>query len=41
MVNLAEVYDNPSMWRVIADANDIDNPLVLEPGIDSIIPKIE
>jgi hypothetical protein len=37
----AQEYGSPSMWRAIADANDIDDPLVLKPGIDLIIPKIE
>jgi hypothetical protein len=37
----AEEYGDPSKWRAIADANNIDNPLVLEPGTEIIIPKIE
>lgn len=28
----AEVYNNPKLWRVIADANHLDNPLDLKPG---------
>lgn len=37
----AQEYGNSAMWRAIADANDINNPLLLEPGMDLIIPKIE
>lgn len=37
----AELYDDPAKWRPIADANNIDNPLILEPGQVLIIPAIE
>ena len=37
----AEEYGDPAKWRVIADVNNIDNPLALEPGMEIIIPKIE
>lgn len=37
----AEEYGDPAKWRAIADANNIANPLVLEPGMEIIIPKIE
>jgi nucleoid-associated protein YgaU len=37
----AEEYGDPAKWRAIADANNIDNPLALEPGTEIIIPKIE
>lgn len=33
-------YDTPSEWRRIADANGIDNPLELEPGMELLIPPI-
>ncbi|GIW72532.1 MAG: peptidoglycan-binding protein [Planctomycetota bacterium] len=33
-------YDDPSLWRVIADANGIDDPMHLEPGTELIIPPI-
>jgi len=32
-------YGNPAKWRILADANDIDNPLVLESGTEITIPK--
>ena len=34
-------YDDPTKWRTIALANDIDNPLALEPGRVLVIPAIE
>lgn len=37
----AKLYDNPAKWRPIADANNIDDPLALEPGRVLIIPAIE
>jgi nucleoid-associated protein YgaU len=37
----AEHYDDPGKWRPIADANNIDNPLALEPGRVLTIPAIE
>lgn len=37
----AEHYDDPSKWRPIADANNIDDPLALEPGRVLMIPAIE
>lgn len=36
----ATEYDDPSEWRRIADANGIDNPLELEPGMELLIPPI-
>ncbi len=36
-----ELYDDPAKWRRIADANSIDNPLILEPGQVLMIPAIE
>jgi hypothetical protein len=35
----AEVFDDPARWRVIADANDLDNPRILEVGRTLSIPK--
>ncbi len=36
-----EEYKDPGMWRDIARANDIDNPLILETGKSLIIPPLE
>lgn len=33
-------YDDPAKWRVIADANGIDDPVNLVPGTELIIPPI-
>jgi hypothetical protein len=33
-------YDDPSRWRMIADANGIDDPLHLTPGTELLIPPI-
>jgi len=33
-------YGDPTQWRPIAQANDIDNPLVLQPGQTLIIPSL-
>jgi hypothetical protein len=33
-------YDDPSKWRVIADANGIDDPIHLTPGTELLIPPI-
>lgn len=33
-------YDDPAKWRMIADANGIDDPLNLAPGTELIIPPI-
>ncbi len=38
---LAEAeYDDPAEWRRIADANGIDNPMELQPGMRLLIPPI-
>lgn len=37
----AELYEDPSKWRPIADANRIDDPLSVFPGQVLIIPAIE
>jgi hypothetical protein len=34
-------YGNPAEWRLIADANEIDNPRLLEPGRELAIPVKE
>lgn len=34
-------FGDPEDWRLIADANDIDNPRVIEPGTDLVIPVKE
>jgi nucleoid-associated protein YgaU len=31
-------YNDPRAWRAIADANDLDNPRLLEPGMTLTIP---
>jgi hypothetical protein len=36
----AEMLDNPAHWRVIADANNLDNPRTLEVGMSLSIPKV-
>lgn len=36
----AEEYEDPSMWREIARANQIDNPKRLEPGTVIKIPRL-
>lgn len=36
----ADEYDDPAEWRRIADANGIDDPFRLEPGIRLIVPPI-
>ena len=36
----AQEYDDPAEWRRIADANGIDDPLRLEPGLKLMIPPI-
>jgi len=36
-----EVYKDPSKWRVIAEANNIDNPRLIEPGSELTIPSLE
>lgn len=37
----AEVYRNPSQWRVIAEANELDDPRRLEIGRRLTIPKLQ
>jgi hypothetical protein len=37
----AKEYGNPALWRGIAEANKIDNPRVLKPGMELIIPPLE
>jgi len=34
-------YGNPALWRPIAEANKIDNPRILKPGMELIIPPLE
>ena len=36
----AEVYGNPRLWRVIADANGIERPRFVEPGTPLHIPAL-
>lgn len=33
-------YDDPTQWRIIAEANGIDNPLDLQPGRMLVLPPI-
>jgi hypothetical protein len=33
-------YNDPRAWRAIADANDLDNPRLLEPGMTLTIPSL-
>jgi nucleoid-associated protein YgaU len=34
-------YGDASLWRVIAEANNIDDPLYIEVGKDLIIPVLD
>ena len=34
----ARQFNDPSQWRLIADANDLDNPRILAPGQVLVIP---
>jgi nucleoid-associated protein YgaU len=36
----AEFYSDPALWRVIAEANGLDNPLRLDPGRRLTIPQL-
>ena len=36
-----EVYKDAALWRVIADANRLDNPRRLEIGMPLSIPKMD
>jgi nucleoid-associated protein YgaU len=36
-----KAYGDATVWRLIADANDIDNPLVLKRGRSLSLPRIE
>lgn len=36
-----EMYKDPSKWRVIAEANNISNPRLIEPGTELTIPSLE
>jgi nucleoid-associated protein YgaU len=33
-------YEDASAWRAIADANDIDNPRLLQPGTEILLPPL-
>ena len=33
-------YGDPAVWRLVADANDIDNPRLLQPGQDIRLPPL-
>lgn len=37
----AQEYDDPALWRPIADENAIDNPRFLIPGMELTIPPLE
>jgi hypothetical protein len=34
-------YGNPALWRELAEANNIDNPMALAPGTRLLIPALE
>jgi nucleoid-associated protein YgaU len=36
----AAEYEDPAVWRVIADANNIDNPRLLQPGLEILLPPL-
>jgi hypothetical protein len=33
-------YEDPTVWRVIADANEIENPRLLQPGVEIRLPPL-
>ena len=33
-------YDDPRQWRPIAEANNLDNPRLLDPGTTLVIPRV-
>lgn len=37
----AAEYEDPAVWRVIADANGIDNPRLLQPGQEILLPPLK
>ncbi len=37
----AKEYGNPGAWRLIADANKIDNPRIITPGEELVVPLKE
>ncbi len=37
----AEIYHDPTLWRLIAEANDLDDPRLLPIGLRLSIPKFE
>ena len=37
----AKEYGNPASWRTIAEENGIDNPRIIEPGTELVIPPLE
>ena len=34
-----ELLGDPGVWRLIADANDVENPRLIPPGISLVIPR--
>ena len=36
-----DAYGDPTRWRMIAEANDIDNPLHLSRGTPLTIPRLD
>ena len=36
----AAEYEDPAVWRVIADANEIENPRLLQPGVEIQLPPL-
>ena len=36
----AAVYEDPTAWRPIAVANDVDDPRVIEPGRVLVVPQL-
>jgi nucleoid-associated protein YgaU len=36
----AAIYDDPRQWRLMADANGIDDPLALRPGSILVVPPV-
>ena len=34
-------YGDPTAWRAIAEANEIDDPMILPPGAELLLPGLD
>lgn len=34
-------YGDPTAWRAIAEANDLDDPMILAPGVELLLPGLD